>query len=576
MLDRTFTANWVSPVAWGALLLVTGCITDAEPLDPSANPAAGDFGAAGAAGAARGGASAWRGGAAGILKPTAPFEDEEGGLAGGTSNDSGASDGEGGRVGAKGGGSSGAGGLDDPQSVGSAGSAGDSLGPMAGGPGGVSTVGQAKGGATSDRPREGGGGGVGVVVRGAGEGGGGVGEGAGAAAAHVGGQGGAGAVGGGTSNRGQGGAPIAGEPGAGGEGGCGGQGGEGSRDPGVPWNLLVYLCPDRANRERDWEHLEASLTSINGLEVFALMEDSGEPTRLRRAVALDPSAGGAMGGAGSIEVDVSVLGQGGPNLDLGAPAVLGAFLRYAAQASPNRRTALIVSGIAARANGLWSLCSDETPLGLSELEGVLEGGTMDLLALDGGQVFDLSMTYQLRDAARFLVCSQALDFSDFVGAWMSSPEDSALHLAQAIVQTHDTGVLGVVSALEAQRMDALRDALDELAGALLQHEAADIAALRPDACPGNYAGLQSVDMHALASLLQPPLQGVTSAVEEAVVAHEALDSTGQADSSAYGVAIYLPLVASTELDGYTGETYDLLLSPQRYRDFIDWFLAELE
>lgn len=317
----------------------------------------------------------------------------------------------------------------------------------------------------------------------------------------------------------------------------------------------------------------ASLSGIDDLEAFALTEGSGPSTRLRH-VAPNVVAGGGAGGVGGVEVDVSVLGRGGPELDMGDPAVLDAFVKYAAQTSPNRRTALVISGVASRSNGLWSLCSDETPLGLSELEGVLGAGGLELLALDGGNVFDLSLTYQLRQAARYLVSSQALDFSDFIGTWRAAPEASARALAEAIVKTHDTGVLGVVSAIDTQRMDALRAALDVLAGALLDHSAADIAALRPDACPGNYAGFNGVDMHALASLLQPQAKSVMSAVEAAVLAHEALDATGRAASGAYGVALYLPLTSSSEFAAFTAGNYDLLAPPNRYRGFLDWFLAE--
>lgn len=358
--------------------------------------------------------------------------------------------------------------------------------------------------------------------------------------------------------------------------GSGGVAGAGSTVTSGLWNLLLYLCPDRANRSRDWNEVEASLAGVHGLDVFTLAETAGEPTRLRHATTPDPSASAGAASVGSSNVDVSVLGLGGPNLDLGNPAVLDAFLEYAARVSPERRTALVVSGIAARKDGLWSLCSDTTSLALSGLQGALEGKGLELLALDGGKVFELAMTYQLRHTADFLVSSQALDFSDFVGAWTSTSERTGRSLAQAIVNTHDTGVLGVVSALETQHMAGLGEALDTLSDALLQRSAADIEALRPDACPGNYAQVQAVDLHVLASLLQPPQQTVMDAVDRAVVAHDALDATGHNPSPAYGVAIYLPLTSGTELNGYTGDNYDLLASPHRYRDFLEWFLTELE
>ncbi|MBN2195170.1 MAG: hypothetical protein JW751_20295 [Polyangiaceae bacterium] len=549
MLDRTVAANRMRLFALGSLF-ATGCITKAEPLDPSASSAGAAVlgGVGGAAEGTDGGLPV--GGGAGVTDPGAAQDAGAGGQAGHSAAPLGGSAGEG--------------------------TVSGGIGPDAGGTGGRSAGGEGDHGAVTGSVGPGGVGGNGDFTGSAGPGG------AGSNGDLTGGagSGGAGGLRNPTGSAGASGADglasLTGGAGRGGEDGFGGEGGDGPVGPAAPWKLLVYLCPDRANRQRDWEHLEASLSYARRLEVFALTEDAGEATRLRHVAGTDPSVNGGAGGAGSSEVDVSVLGRGGSDLDLGDPTVLEAFLEYAEQTAPGRRTALVLSGVAARIDGLWSLCRDETGLDLAEVEAALGGGTLELLALDGGQVSNLSVTYQLRHAARYLVSSQSLDFSDFIGAWTAAPEDTARNLARAIVQTHDTGVLGVVSALDTQRMDELRDALDDLAAVLLEQDPTEIEALRPDACPGNYAGVQSVDMHALASLVELTPDSVMTAVEDAVVAHAAVDITGHSESPAYGVAIYLPLERRPELDAYTSQNYDLLASPHRYREFIDWFLEERE
>jgi folylpolyglutamate synthase/dihydropteroate synthase len=120
---------------------------------------------------------------------------------------------------------------------------------------------------------------------------------------------------------------------------------------------------------------------------------------------------------------------------------------------------------------------------------------------------------------------------------MGVSENSALALAQAIVETHDTGILGVVSALNTKQMNGVRGALDTLTTALYTHDAATINEARVSSCPGNYASTQSVDLYALAPQLIPTVPSVMTVIETAVVTHKALNSAGQSEPLASGVAI---------------------------------------
>ena len=176
--------------------------------------------------------------------------------------------------------------------------------------------------------------------------------------------------------------------------------------------------------------------------------------------------------------------------DMGDPYTLRRFIEWGREARPTAPTLLSIVG---HGNG-WSPQLDppqpihEPPVGISwdETNGGTylatrdigkslrdAGGSLDVLYFDACQMALLENAYEVRDSMRYLVASQATAWGGFhYDNHLSGlrADTSPRELALAIVDSYSASVSAypfTISALDLAALDAVADALDGLASALL-------------------------------------------------------------------------------------------------------------
>ena len=302
----------------------------------------------------------------------------------------------------------------------------------------------------------------------------------------------------------------------------------------------------------------------------------------------DPSSG-ASGGT---------LGEA----NMGDPQTLIDFVQWGMAAYPARRTALVLwnHGDGWRtANAILqerkAICWDSTDgdaLDLLELRQALDvitlGGTrpIDLLAFDACLMAMIEVDAQVRPYARVRVSSEETEpsagypYDTILADLHAYPEWDGARLAQAVVERYYEAYNGeTMSAVDLGRAyGTLIGAVDELAGALLAHQASEFAVVenvrrRVQQFYGHY-----VDLYDLAEQLSTA--GATAAVRNGaravMAAQEAVvlaERHGAYWPGAYGISIYFPAQPGGWESHYAGDADYLWFTAQtRWDEFLMAYL----
>ena len=241
----------------------------------------------------------------------------------------------------------------------------------------------------------------------------------------------------------------------------------------------------------------------------------------------------------------------------------------------------------------WDVSNGNDALDLVELKGAMsaftQGGArpIDLLAFDACLMAMIEIDAQLSPYARFRVSSEETEpsagypYDTFLADLNAHPEWDGARLAQAVVERyHEFYRSETMSAADlGSAYSVLIEAVDELAGTLIAHQASEFAVVervrrRVQQFYGSY-----VDLYDLAEQLAAASgeQEVRNSAQAVMAAHEAVilsERHGAYWPGAHGTSIYFPAQPGHWESHYAGEANYLWFTAQtRWDDFLIAYLG---
>jgi hypothetical protein len=270
----------------------------------------------------------------------------------------------------------------------------------------------------------------------------------------------------------------------------------------MSWTIAVYMNADNgleANAIQDLNEMEAGGAEAAGITVLALLDrapgydtSNGDWTDTRLYRVRD-DANGLDGTIVSERLAAAELGLAADTeteLNLGDPAALAAFVRFAEDHYPAEHLALVVWGHgtgwragggapASRGDALRAAGFDDSsggdPLYTTEIGAALEGRSVEVIGLDVCLGAMVEVAYELRSRADVLIGSEEVTAPD---GWeyhrvlqrLAASDLSRGAFTDAVVEAfaerYASAAGSTISVIDLTRAEAVSDALNDLSDAL--------------------------------------------------------------------------------------------------------------